>query len=362
MIPTDTHRTSDIISRLEHEHSATEGELVLLLKGADDRALFEAADRVRKASVGDGILLRGIIDISNICMHKCLYCGISATVHSIRRYRMPADEILRAAEGIKRAGCGTAVIQAGETPVLTTEFVADLVERIRSDIGLAVTLSLGERPESDYRTWRQAGANRYLLKLETSDPLLYAAMHPGMAWTNRIVCHRNLLRLGFQVGSGVIIGLPGQSVRTLARDLLLLKRLGIHMSGNGPFVPAQGSALESHPSGSAELTLRFVALLRLLAPHVHIAATTALSTVDPQGRQKAMAAGANVIMPDFTPIKYREAYSIYRKFHTVDDTPERIRQFLEQFSDEIGRPLDSSAGHYRGPSLLPGSQSDGGSV
>ncbi|MCX7598639.1 MAG: [FeFe] hydrogenase H-cluster radical SAM maturase HydE, partial [Armatimonadetes bacterium] len=302
------------------------------------------ADSVRRRTVGDEVHLRGIIEFSNYCRCHCMYCGLRAENQALRRYRMRAEEIVQAAEEAERLGLGTVVLQSGEDLAWTAEGLAEVVAQIKSRTSLAVTLSVGERETWEYRLWREAGADRYLLKHETSDPALYARLHPGASFENRLRCLETLFELGYQVGSGCIVGLPGQTPRSLAQDLLLLQRLGVHMAGIGPLIPHPQTPLAAMPVGPAEITLNMLALTRLLIPDVMLAATTALETAMPGGRLAGLRAGANVIMPNITPRQYASFYEIY---------PGRTGARLAE-ADEVGKALQVIAAAGRKPAHGPG--------
>jgi len=286
--------------------------------------LWELADSARKQSVGEDILLRGIIEFSNICSKDCLYCGINCHVKGISRYTMSADEILTVIRRFPPHDIHTVVLQSGESSHLSTAWVTDLVKRIKDCGDTAITLALGERPHDDYAEWKEAGAERYLLKIETSNPTLYNRLHPSKpnGWEKRIACLKVLHQLDYEVGSGGMIGLPGQTYDDLANDMLLLRELDIDMIGMGPFIPHPDTPLGYDRSSYLApvdqvpnddlMTYKTVALLRLISPYTNLPATTALATVDPTaGTMNVLQRGANVMMPNCTPVKYKEQYDIY---------------------------------------------------
>jgi biotin synthase len=293
--------------------------------------LWEEADGVRAREVGDEVQLRGLVEISNHCSSNCAYCGIRAGNPTVARYRMEADEVLACARLARQFNYGTLVMQSGEDPKLTRGFITDLVTRIKGETGLAITLSLGLRSKAELEEWKTAGADRYLLRFETSDPALFEAIHPGRCAVleERLDMLRFIHDLGFETGSGVMVGIPGQSFESLARDLLLFKELGLHMVGVGPWLPhpqtplGQGAVpvCQDQVPNDELMTYKVVALTRLLIPDANIPSTTALTAKKgEEGRELGLQRGANVIMPNLTPQHYRRLYEIYpAKARTADN-------------------------------------------
>lgn len=317
--------------------------LLALPEGEAREALFSAADAVRRQEVGDEIYLRGIIEFSNVCARDCLYCGLRGSNLRLHRYRMAESEIIETARLIRNAGVGTVVLQSGEDPFFAPDRICRLIAGIRAETGLTVTLSVGERSPADYRAFREAGAERYLLKHETSSPALYRRLRPGSVLNDRLRCLSALGELGYEVGTGNMVGLPGQTLETLADDLLLMKEMNADMLGIGPFIPHPETPLAQTPAGDLYLTLKVLAVARLLTRTTHIPATTALGTLAPQGRLRALKAGANVVMPDFTPPLYRQYYEIYPgRSKTV-----KVSDFLRRLQDDIGR-IGRTIGHGKG--------------
>lgn len=274
--------------------------------------LFIKADAARREAVGDIVHLRGLIEFSNNCRCNCLYCGLRRDNCAITRYRMEDAEIIAAAKDAASDGADTIVLQSGEDPFYHRDHIATLVGRIKDETGLAVTLSVGDRSTQSYRLWKQAGADRYLLKHETSDPELYARMHPGESLEKRLNALQRLRSLDYETGTGFIIGLPGQTLETIHNDIRLVAEIEARMCGVGPFIPQHDTPMGNEPSGDIETTLYTVAMLRISSPHLNLPATTALASLVPeQGHQLALKAGANVIMPSYTPLKYSENYTIY---------------------------------------------------
>lgn len=311
---TCTSETAGIIEKAAAGGVLGKGELVRLLtltRPEETTALFQAADEVRRSCVGDEIFLRGIIEFSGHCRRNCHYCGLRAGNRDVRRYRMTEDEIVSRARVLEEKLCTTVVLQSGEDPFYDKERVCSIIRRVRGETSLAITLSIGERPFKDYEAFRDAGADRYLLRHETSSPGLYRALHPGHELAGRVACLRWLRQLGYEVGSGCMVGLPGQTADALAEDVLLMRDLDIDMIGIGPFIPHPNTPLGGHPAGDAGLVLRMIAVLRLVTRDTNIPATTALGVLHPGARRQAFTAGANVFMPNFTPEPYTSSYEIY---------------------------------------------------
>ena len=309
--------------------------------------LFSAADKVRKEQVGDEIFLRGIVEFSNHCERNCLYCGLRKGNSKLSRYRMSEDEILVTSEQIKKTGVPTVVLQSGEDSFYSQDIVCHMIERIRKETDLIITLSIGERALNDYNAFQQAGANRYLLKHETASLELYRYLRPGCEWENRMQCLRRLKELGFETGTGNMVGLPGQTPEILADDLLVMKYLDADMLGIGPFIAHPDTPLAGIDNDDIELTLRVLALTRLITSNTNIPATTALATLHPQGRLLALQAGANVVMPDFTPEIYKNRYDIYPGRKDVGSAVAIING-LEKDFHTIGRTLQYSVGNRHG--------------
>lgn len=339
---------SELIHRALDREALTRGEITRLLclsREEEKQDLFRAADAARKRGVGDGIFFRGIIEFSNICERDCLYCGLRRSNRRLGRYRMSEDEILATAQRIRDEGIGTVVLQSGEDPFFTTEKLSDLIGRIREDTGLIVTLSVGERPLTDYQVFRKAGSSRYLLKYETASLDLYRRLRPGSSLADRLLCLKALSESGYEVGTGNMVGLPGQSLETLADDLLLMKDLHADMLGIGPFLPHPETPLAAFPAGDLSMTLKVLAVARLLTRTTNIPATTALGNLDPRGRLMALQAGANVVMPDFTPPAYRNLYEIYpgrNKAEEASDFLGRLKVDIARIGRTIGRGTGSA--------------------
>ncbi len=320
-------------------------EMVELLKipGEYSVDLFAAANRVRENNVGNEIYLRGIIEFSNFCERNCLYCGLRKTNEKLERYRMSGDEILATAREIKATGIATVVLQSGEDSHYTAERICKLVQAVKEETDLVITLALGERTPEDYRAFFDAGADRYLLKHETASPELYKYLRPGCRLDARVSCLKMLKNLGFEAGTGNMVGLPGQTLEILADDLLLMKLLDADMLGIGPFIAHPDTPLAGIDSDDIELALRVIAIARLLTRNTNIPATTALATLNPHGRLQALQAGANVVMPDFTPEIYRVRYEIYPGRRNDLQSADSIAQLEKDFHC-MGRTMNYGTG------------------
>jgi len=299
-------------------------------------ALYARADGVRRQCVGDAVHLRGLVEISNYCCRSCAYCGISSLRQGLTRYRITREEILACAEQAVNFGFGTLVMQAGEDSGIKADWLAGIIREIKTRTPLAVTLSLGERDAEELALWKEAGADRYLLRFETSDPNLYSKIHPpapGKRSADRIALLKELRGLGYEIGSGIMVGLPGQTYESLARDILLFRELDLDMVGIGPYlphpdtplarnVPDMMDAAEQVP-GREEMVYKVIALTRIVCPEANIPSTTALATINrEEGRELGLSRGANVIMPNLTPLPYRRLYEIYPAKACIFETPE----------------------------------------
>ena len=326
-------------------------ELARLLEWPDAQELFAAAYEVKVREIGRRVSLRGLVECGNICAKNCLYCGIRCGNANVRRYRMDAGEIMHRAELAFDAGYGNLVLQSGEIESEeNTVFIEDVLRRVRTKFGdsFGVTLSLGEQSDGTYRRWRDAGAHRYLLRIETSNPDLYATLHPvGHSWERRRGCLHSLRRNGYQVGSGVMCGLPGQTVDDLVADIEFFADEDLDMIGMGPYIPHADTPLGKGAPWSAdmasrrlELGLRMIAVARLHLHDVNIAASTALQALAPDGRERGLLAGANVIMPNVTDVKYRPDYLLYDGKPVDDENSFNSREALERGISAIGEGVN----------------------
>lgn len=316
-----------------------------MIRAVTDAELFALADDARRRGVGDGIHIRAIIEFSSFCRQDCLYCGLRRSNSAARRYRMtPAEIVAAARDALSFFPFATFVLQSGEDAAYDARDLAEAVRGIVS-LGAVVTLSVGQRPSADYDLWRAAGADRYLLKFETADPDLFARLKPTTTLAERLRCLADLRRLGYQVGTGNIVGLPGQTEETLERDLALLADLDPEMASVSPFVPHPATPLADAAPGTVDDALRFIARTRIALPLAHIPATTALSVIDPRGRERALRAGANVVMVDVTPARYRVGYDIYPGKTTTELGTAGLMRHLEAEFARLGRRIAPGPGH-----------------
>ena len=323
--------------------------------------LWSQADAVRTENVGNEVHLRGLIEISNHCVRRCAYCGLAADNKEITRYRMNADEIFACAEEAAGYGYGTVVMQAGEDYGIESQWLADIIKRIKTELPLAVTLSMGERPYGELKLWKDAGADRYLLRFETSDSTLYDLIHPPRPGqtTNRFEILRQLRQLGYENGSGVMIGIPGQTYGTLANDIDLFRQFDMDMVGVGPYIANPLTPLErgeisfdiapeNQVPGTELMAYKVIALTRLVCPQANIPSTTALATVNKEsGRERGLMRGANVVMPNVTPGEYRTKYEIYPGKACLNETAEQCQSCLRKQIEFINRTIGTGHGSRR---------------
>lgn len=323
-------------------------ELLALEKPAELAALFQAAYQLKLRTVGNRVRLRGLIEVANYCAKNCCYCGIRRDNHAIRRYQLSAAEILEAAVLADRFGYGSVVLQAGEREDDEwVGFITEVVRRIKADSSgrLGITLSLGEQREAVYRQWFEAGAHRYLLRIESSVPELYRRIHPpDHDYRRRLECLRSLRRVGYQVGTGTMSDLPGQTLDDLASDIAFFRELDVDMIGMGPYIPHPDTPLgAAHPDFDAEkkltLALKMIAVTRLALLDVNIAATTALQTLAADGRERGLLAGANVIMPNVGEVAHRKDYLLYTNKPGLDENAAVSRGKLEASLHAIGEEI-----------------------
>lgn len=307
----------DIIDKLIQDHCLSREEYIRLLALAEDPSaterLKEEADRLRRRYYGDKVYTRGLIEFTNYCKNDCYYCGIRRGNANAKRYRLTKEEILGCCENGYGLGFRTFVLQGGEDSYFTDERLEDIVRSIKARYpDCAVTLSVGERSFASYARLREAGADRYLLRHETASEEHYGKLHPPqMRLAERKACLYHLKELGYQVGAGFMVGSPGQTEQDIAEDLLFLKELKPQMVGIGPFIPHHDTPFAGEKAGSVELTLFLLSVIRIMLPKVLLPATTALGTLDPKGREKGLEAGANVVMPNLSPVEDRKKYELY---------------------------------------------------
>lgn len=336
----------EIVKKAEENHELTKDEIVSLLKSENNSIVLEAADRVRKKYVGDEVHLRGLIEFSNYCKQNCLYCGLRRDNKNVTRYRLSKEQIIEFASAAKDFGYKTVVMQSGEDPFFTPEIMAEIISEVKK-FDIAITLSIGEKTFEEYKAYKNAGADRFLIRIETTDKNLYTKLDPNMDWENRLRCIKDLRTLGYEVGTGCLVGLPDQTLESLADDILFFKEINADMIGIGPFIPNENTPLSNEKGGSFELALRVMAITRLLLPDINIPATTAMETLNPNGRIIALQSGANVVMPNVTQGDYRKFYEIYPGKICVNDTPSKCRGCITGKIKSISRTVSDDYGFRR---------------
>lgn len=338
-----------LIDKLEEEHSLSLEEYKQLL---DERtpqlAEYTAKKAVaaRQAVYGNDVYVRGLIEVSNICKNDCLYCGIRHSNKNCSRYRLSEEEILSCCEEGYALGFRTFVMQGGEDPFFTDRLLCDLIGKIKKQYpDCAVTLSLGERNKESYQSLFAAGADRYLLRHETADPKLYRKLHPeAMSFENRMQCLKNLKEIGYQTGCGFMVGAPYQTNSSLAADLKFVEQFRPAMCGIGPFIPHGATPFAEFSAGTLEVTLFLLSLLRLMDPGLLLPATTALGTIDPTGREKGILAGANVVMPNLSPVSVRKKYELYDNKICTGEESAQCKSCLSRRMESIGYKIVTARG------------------
>lgn len=340
-----------LVERVVSGERVERAEWVYLLSSleSEERAMLSAVAReLATANYGKGVFVRGLVEISSFCKNNCFYCGLRCANKKASRYRLSKEDILACCREGAALGFNTFVLQGGEDPVQNDAFIVDVVAAVHAEYpDKAITLSVGERSEEAYKAFRDAGATRYLLRHETRDDAHYACLHPSsMSAEARRAALFALRDLGYQVGAGMMIGSPAQTVENLVDDILFLEELQPQMIGVGPFLPASGTPFESHPAGCASLTLLVLSLLRLRFPKVLLPATTALATLLPDGVEQGVLAGANVVMPNLSPAAVHEKYSIYDNKKTSGSESAQQLAALDKRLQAIGYHIDYSRGDY----------------
>ncbi len=329
-------------SAILNKENFSKKEIITLLNSTGElrRQLFEKAAADKAAHLGNKVYLRGLIELSNICSKNCYYCGIRKDNKNIERYNLTDQEVIEAADFAFKNNYGSIVIQSGEMQSANfTTRITDLITKIKklSDNKLGITLSCGEQTRDVYAKWFDAGAHRYLLRIETSVRSLYEKLHPNNAehsWERRIECLNSLKDIGYQTGTGVMIGLPYQSISDLAEDLLFMKKTDIDMCGMGPYIEHEDTPLYAHKSHLLplnerfELSMKMIAILRIMMKDINMAATTALQAIDKLGREKIIKAGANIIMPNITPGMYRNNYALYQNKPCTDESADDCKNCI----------------------------------
>jgi len=331
----------DLIDRLEREHSLTTEEYSFLLDNRTSRVadiLADKADRIRKKIYGNKIYIRGLIEISNICKNDCLYCGIRRSNENCQRYRLTKEDIISCASEGYDLGFRTFVLQGGEDRYFDDNTLCDIVSVIKDRFpDCAVTLSIGERSRDSYQRLYDAGADRYLLRHETADRKHYQMMHPAdMSFDNRMRCLQDLKDIGYQAGCGFMVGSPYQTVEHISKDLKFIEMFKPEMCGIGPFIPHKDTPFAKETAGTLELTCYLLSIIRLIYPPVLLPATTALGTIHKRGRELGIRSGANVVMPNLSPLSVRKKYMLYdNKISTGEESAQCVDK-LRNCMREIG--------------------------
>ena len=340
--------TKEIIMKLYENHDATKEELLYLVKNIDSECmnlLKKKSNETRNKYYKNKVYVRGLIEISSYCKKDCMYCGLRKSNKNAQRYRLTKQEILRCARKGDELGYKTVVLQGGEDNYFTDEILEDIIKSIKAEFPQnAITLSLGERSYNSYKRLYNAGADRYLLRHESASRKLYEDIHPNEKFENRRNCLDNLKEIGYQVGAGFMINIPNQSDEDLVNDLIYLKKINPAMCGIGPFIAHKDTPFRAYKNGDTKTTIMYLAIIRLLLPKVLLPATTALSSIDNSGREQGIKAGANVIMPNLSPMDVRKKYSIYdNKAYILDEDAIYLDNINKKIRD-IGFEIEVSRG------------------
>ena len=341
-----------LIDKLELGSKLDKAEWIRLLDSCSDEVREYAAEKARAVAqsvYGNDVFIRGIVEFSNVCKNDCYYCGIRAGNCNLERYKLTEEDILQCCKAGYRYGFRTFVLQSGEDLSYTTEDICRIVSRIKSEFpDCAVTLSIGEKSREDYAAYKEAGADRYLLRHETANKAHYEKLHPDeMSWDNRMRCLRDLKELGFQTGCGIMVGSPYQTTECIADDMIFMSEFKPEMIGIGPFLPHKDTPFKDEPKGSYEMTLFLLSLCRLMLPHVLLPATTALGTIRPDGREQGVLSGANVIMPNLSPTEVRDKYMLYDNKICTGDASDKCHDCVEARMKLIGYRVVVDRGDYR---------------
>lgn len=322
-------------------------ELIEILKdSSQNQKIYTLADETREKYVGNDVHLRGLIEFSNYCRCFCKYCGIRCENKSTDRYRLTAIEIIKNAQQAIDLGYKTIVLQSGEDNFFDRNTMCKIISEIKKH-DVALTLSIGERSYDDYKAFKECGADRYLLRIETTDKNLYEKMHPHMSFENRIRCLKNIKQLGYETGTGCLVGLPNQTIESLANDILFFKELDADMIGIGPFLPHPETPLKAEKQGSFDIALKVMALTRIILKDINIPATTAMETLHPNGRLIALQSGANVVMPNVTSLEYRKKYEIYPNKAGITEDSKEYKLKIEEKIKSIGRTISKEKGNHQ---------------
>lgn len=341
-------KLNGLIDKLHKNNHLNRDDLLDLLENMDEGSrdhLITKAQETRQKYYGKRVFMRGLVEFTNHCHRNCIYCGIRAANKNIERYRLTSDQIVATCAKGYELGYRTFVLQGGEDPYYTDDRIVEIITEIKTRFpSCAVTLSIGEKAYESYQKYFDAGADRYLLRHETASMKLYDSLHPGMSFANRIECLFNLKKIGYQVGAGFMVGLPNQTNEDFVEDLQFLQELQPHMVGLGPFIPHKDTPLGKSAGGTVEKTVILLAITRLILPAVLLPATTALGTVDPMGREQGLLAGANVVMPNLSPVEVRNKYSLYDGKVCTEEEAAECRQCIDGRIVQAGFIPDMSRG------------------
>lgn len=345
----------DMANMLVQNHDLPDDELISLIESPDHGdVLFSAADSVRRQIYGDEVYIRGLIEFTNYCKNNCFYCGIRCGNKAAVRYRLDKSEILNCCDEGYNLGFRTFVLQGGEDPFYNDKLICETVSEIREKFpDCAITLSIGEKSKESYLAYYNAGANRYLLRHETAQEEHYKKLHPqSMSLKNRKRCLFDLKEIGYQVGSGFMVGSPYQTTQNLISDLRFLQELKPDMIGIGPYINHVQTPFSDFENGSLELTLKLISILRLMFPYALIPATTALGTIHPQGRELGLKAGANVVMPNLSPVRVRKLYDLYENKICTGEEAAQCRGCLERRVQSAGYRIVTAVGNPKKPGVF----------
>lgn len=345
------NKEQQMIDEIREQQNINIEQLRVLLSTEDEQSIQYLRDEAKKKAqsiYGNQVFIRGLIEFTNYCKNDCYYCGIRRSNASADRYRLTEDMILSCCENGYELGFRTFVLQGGEDPYFTDERVCDIVAKIREKYpDCAITLSIGEKEKSSYQAYFDAGADRYLLRHETADELHYGKLHPKeLTLAHRKGCLQTLKEIGFQTGCGFMVGSPYQTVDTLYEDLQFIKELEPQMVGIGPFIPQKDTPFGDKKPGTMEETLRLLSIIRLIHPHVLLPATTALGTIHPRGRELGILSGANVVMPNLSPVAVRDKYKLYDNKICTGDEAAECRFCMERRMESIGYQVVVARGDY----------------
>ncbi len=342
---------TETITKLAKNHTLSKQEYISLINCNDKESLEylrQKAEKQRQDIFGRDIYMRGLIEFTNYCKNDCLYCGIRRSNKNAQRYRLTKEEILDCCKNGYDLGFRTFVLQGGEDAYYTDDIIVETVKEIKSQFpDCAVTLSIGEKPKESYKRYFDAGADRYLLRHETASAEHYSLLHPkDLSPENRMECLKNLKEIGFQTGCGFMVGSPYQTVENLAEDLIFIEKFKPHMVGIGPFIPHNDTPFRNEKSGTLEMTLKLLAIIRLILPKVMLPSTTALGTINPKGREMGILWGANVVMPNLSPTTVRKKYMLYDNKICTGDEAAECRFCMQKRMESIGYKVVVSRGDY----------------